>query len=66
MSENCMTKYELERILRQSGFEKRSGGKHDIWVKKGFPPIPVPRHKGDIPKGTLKNILKAAGQENKS
>ena len=60
-----MTKYELERMLRQGGFEKRSGGKHDVWVKKGFPPIPVPRHKGDIPKGTLKNIFKAAGLENK-
>lgn len=60
-----MTKFELERMLRQAGFEKRSGGKHDIWVKKGFPPITVPRHKGDIPKGTLKNILRAADLENK-
>lgn len=60
-----MTKYELEKILRQSDFEKRSGGKHHVWIKKGFPPIPIPRHKGDIPKGTLKNILKAAGLEKK-
>lgn len=56
-----MTKYELEKILKKNSFEKHSGGKHDIWIKKDFPPIPVPRHKGDIPKGTLKNILKAAG-----
>ncbi len=61
-----MTKYELERILKKHGFEKRSGGKHDVWIKKGSPPIPVPRHKGDIPRGTLKNILKAAGLEKKS
>ncbi len=54
-----MTKYELEKWLRHIGFEKRVGGKHDIWIKKGFPPIPVPRHKGDIPNGTLKSILKA-------
>lgn len=60
-----MTKYELEKILRQSGFKKRSGGKHDIWIKKGFPPIPVPQHKGDIPNGTLKNILKVSGLGNK-
>jgi predicted RNA binding protein YcfA (HicA-like mRNA interferase family) len=56
-----MTKYELEQILKKSGFEKRSGGKHDIWIKRGNAPITVPRHKGDIPKGTLHSILKAAG-----
>lgn len=56
-----MTKYELEKMLRHCNFEKRSGGKHNIWIKKGFPPIPVPRHKGDIPNGTVRNILKAAG-----
>lgn len=58
-----MTKLELERMLRRNGFELYSGGRHDIWIKKGFPPIPVPRHKGDIPKGTLRNILKAADLE---
>jgi hypothetical protein len=31
--------------------------------KKGYPPIPLPRHKGDIPIGIVKNILKAAGLE---
>jgi predicted RNA binding protein YcfA (HicA-like mRNA interferase family) len=59
-----VTKYELEKYLKGAGFEKRSGGKHDIWVKKGFPPIPVPRHRGDIPKGTVRSIMKAAGLEN--
>lgn len=59
-----MTKFELEKLLRRNGFEQYSGGRHDIWVKKSFPPIPVPRHKGDIPKGTLRSILKAAGLEN--
>lgn len=34
-----------------------------IRTKEGFPPIPVPRHKGDIPIGTAKKILKAAGLE---
>lgn len=60
-----MTKQELEKLLRQAGFTLRSGGKHDIWIKKGFPPIPVPRHKGDIPTGTVRHILKAAGLETK-
>lgn len=56
-----MTKRELEKWLKKAGFNKQSGGKHDIWLKSGYPPIPIPRHKGDIPIGTLKNIIKAAG-----
>ena len=56
-----MTKHQLEKLLKNKGFAKRSGGKHDIWIKKGFPPIPVPRHKGDIPHGTLRSIKNAAG-----
>lgn len=58
-----MTKREIERLLRQAGFKKRSGGRHDIWEKLGYPPIPVPRHKGDIPNGTTRSILKAAKLE---
>jgi len=58
-----MTKREIEKLLKEAGFQKRIGGKHDIWIKSGYPPIPVPRHKGDIPSGTAKNILKAAGLE---
>ena len=58
-----MTKREIEKLLKKAGFSKQSGGKHDIWIKKGCPPIPVPRHKGDIPIGTAKSILKAAGLE---
>ncbi|MBN1684545.1 MAG: type II toxin-antitoxin system HicA family toxin [Gammaproteobacteria bacterium] len=58
-----MKKRKLERLLKDKGFEKRSGGKHDIWVKKGYPPIPLPRHKGDIPIGTLRNIAKYAQLE---
>ena len=56
-----MTKKELEKLLQQAGFLKRKGGKHDIWIKTGYPPIPVPRHKGDIPNGTAKSIVKHAG-----
>jgi predicted RNA binding protein YcfA (HicA-like mRNA interferase family) len=55
-----MTKQELEKLLKENGFEKKSGGRHDIWKKAGFPPIPVARHKGDIPKGTASKILKNA------
>lgn len=56
-----MTKREIEKLLKAAGFEKKSGGCHDIWIKKDFPPIPVPRHKGDIPSGTARSILKSAG-----
>lgn len=58
-----MTKKEIEKLLIAAGFEKKSGGRHDIWVRGGFPPIPVPRHKGDIPFGTARSILKSAGLE---
>jgi len=56
-----MTKREIEKMLKKEGFKKHAGGKHDVWTKEGFPPIPVPRHKGDIPVGTAKSILKSAG-----
>ncbi|HXW53628.1 MAG TPA: type II toxin-antitoxin system HicA family toxin [Myxococcota bacterium] len=56
-----MTKKEIEKLLQAAGFERKPGGRHDIWVKTGFPPIPVPRHKGDIPLGTTRSILRSAG-----
>lgn len=51
------------KAIEGLGFEKKSGGCHDIWVKPGFPPTPVPRHKGDIPSGTARSILKSSGLE---
>ena len=57
-----MTKKELEKILKKEGWKIVSGAKHDMAVKKGTAvKIPIPRHKGDIPIGTVKNILKDAG-----
>lgn len=56
-----MTKREIEKLLKEAGFIKKAGGKHDLWSKPGFCIIPVPRHRGDIPTGTVKSILKAAG-----
>jgi len=58
-----MTKREIEKLLKKAGFKRHSGRKHDIWTKAGFPPVPVPRHKGDIPIGTAKSIFEAAGLE---
>lgn len=56
-----MTKREIEQLLKKAGFIKRPGGNHEIWIKQGFAPIPVPRHRGDIPKGTARSIMKSAG-----
>ena len=57
---------ELERELRKNGcYILKEGSNHSIW----YSPITdqkftVPRHKTqDVPKGTLRSILKAAGLE---
>lgn len=56
-----MTKREITKLLRKAGFVKHEGSRHELWTKEGFPPVEVPRHKGDIPKGTAHSILKQAG-----
>lgn len=50
----------IVRKLKRAGFKEIHGSKHDIFKKEGFPPITVGRH-SNIPEGTAKNILKAAG-----
>lgn len=58
-----MKKQELLKLLKKNNCEVlRSGSRHDIW----FSPVTgkqfaVPRHKAEIPIGTLNNILKDAG-----
>lgn len=54
---------ELLKLLKKNGcYLSRHGKKHDIWhsncTNKDFP---VPRHKAEIPNGTLKSILEDAG-----
>lgn len=59
-----MTKRELEKLLKENGWKVISGTRHDMAVKEGTSTkIPIPRHKGDIPIGTAKSILKDAGIE---
>lgn len=59
-----MTTIELEKQLVRAGFEKCSGGKHAIWLKKIPPvPVPVPRHRWQHSKRDSKGILKAASLE---
>lgn len=40
----------------------RNGANHDIWYSEiTGKKFPVPRHKAEIPTGTLNNILRDAG-----
>jgi len=58
-----MKTQELVKILRKNGcYIKRNGSSHDIWYSElSQKEFIVPRHKAEIPVGTLNNILKAAG-----
>ena len=60
-----MTKRELEQKLQKSGWVITHGKAHDMATNSQKPgvKISIPRHKGDIPKGTIKSILKDAGLE---
>ena len=58
-----MNTKELIKLLKKNKCHiMRHGSKHDIWysriTKKQFP---VPRHKSEVPIGTMKSILKDAG-----
>jgi predicted RNA binding protein YcfA (HicA-like mRNA interferase family) len=54
---------ELDRILKDNGWERESkgtGGSHIMYRKDGKK-VPVPNHTGDIPKGTLSAIYRQTG-----
>jgi len=55
-----MTKRELVKLLKKAGWKYLREGRHEVWGKGGKT-IPLPRHAGDIPVGTVNNILKRAG-----
>jgi predicted RNA binding protein YcfA (HicA-like mRNA interferase family) len=59
-----MTYRELARKLRALGceFKRHSKGSHEIWVNpRTNQATVIPHHPGDIPKGTLRAILKQLG-----
>jgi predicted RNA binding protein YcfA (HicA-like mRNA interferase family) len=60
-----MTKRELEQKLLRAGWVIIHGKAHDLATNPRKPgvKIPIPRHTRDIPKGTVKSILKSAGLE---
>ncbi len=53
----------VKQALERDGWrESRWNGSHLIMTKTGMKfPVPVPMHGKDMPKGTLKSILKRAG-----
>lgn len=59
---DVLTKKELERKLKKEGWEILHGKAHDQAKNPDKPgiKISIPRHKGDIPIGTVRSILKAA------
>jgi len=58
-----MTAKELKRKLIAAGWIITEGGRHLLAIHPEKPGIKIPihRHTGDIPTGTLNSILKAAG-----
>ena len=58
-----MTTREIKILLQKAGWIIKPGSSHDLATNPDKPgiKIPIPRHKGDVPKGTAYSILKAAG-----
>jgi predicted RNA binding protein YcfA (HicA-like mRNA interferase family) len=58
-----MTPKELKRKLTANGWVITQGSGYEMAKHPCRPgvKIPVPRHTGDVPTGTLNNVLKAAG-----
>jgi predicted RNA binding protein YcfA (HicA-like mRNA interferase family) len=63
--ESTVTKRELEQKLRKAGWVITHGKAHDLATNPLKPgvKISIPRHTGDIPKGTAESILKDARLE---
>jgi len=54
---------EVARRLRALGFrfDRTAKGSHEIWRHDDGRRTTVPHHPGDVPEGTLRAILRAAG-----
>jgi len=54
----------ISRKLKKFGFEfcRQAAGSHEIWFcKETGRYTTIPHHPGDMPEGTLRDILKQAG-----
>lgn len=60
-----MKTQELIKLLKKNKcYILRNGSRHDIWYSRiTHKQFVVPRHKTEIPVGTLNNILKDAGMK---
>lgn len=59
-----MTKLELERRFKRAGWSIEHGANHDKAVSPDKAvKIPIPRHKGDLPKGLVFRIMKGVENE---
>ena len=56
-----MTRKEIDRKLTGAGWTIIHGTNHDLAIGPEGKKIALPRHKGDIKRGTAINILKCAG-----
>lgn len=57
-----MKRKDLDRVLRQAGWNIVAGGSHDLaaHLQKPGVKIPIPRHR-EVNENTAKSILRAAG-----
>ena len=56
---DCHTAQDFERAVRKQGGEIVHGRRHDQVRIGGHRPVAIPRHKGNLPKGTECSIRKA-------
>lgn len=57
---------EIAKALRYCGFalDRQAAGSHEIWFNdRTGKYTTIPNHNGDMPEGTLRQILKQAGIE---
>ena len=55
---------EIVKKMEIAGFEffREAKGSHEIWFNSANNKYTtIPRHRGDMPEGTLRNIIKQAG-----
>lgn len=56
-----MTRREIDSRLKKAGWVIIHGANHDLAVALDGRKVALPRHKGDIKRGTAISILKYAG-----
>ncbi|MDR1580218.1 MAG: type II toxin-antitoxin system HicA family toxin [Synergistaceae bacterium] len=48
-------------FLASMGYHRETGGKHGVKMVKDGNRVPIPAHKGNLPRGTAQHILEQAG-----